>query len=141
MSPRRGNSALYASFNYLASETKWNTTLIGWPGEIEYTAKKDNPQQDHLDAEGSAQSAPISVVNAEHYEDHAAEQMGDMVLTKKDRNALETILGKGDLCGGTKILPVWMASEAEGDLKEGEVTFKDQGRWTMYAQRGKPLSN
>lgn len=121
----------------MASETKWNTILVGWPGEIEFTTKKVNAQQDHIDAEGSANAAPISVVTADNYADHAAEQERDVVVSKENREALEKILAKGDLCGGAKILPVWMAGEGDGDLNEGEVTLKDQNRWTMFAQRGK----
>ena len=132
---RRGNSALYESFIYLASNTKWKTTLVCWPGDIQYSTKTANAQQDHIDAHGSAGSAPISVVTAEHYEDHAAEQDGAVVVSKVNRNALEKKLAVGNLCGGAKIVPVWMAGEEDGDLESGDVTLKDQSRWTMYAQR------
>jgi len=62
--------------------------------------------------------------------------LGDVVLSKQDREGLEEVLGKGDLCGGATIRPVWMVGDKDGDLVEGDVTMKDQGRWLKYAQRG-----
>lgn len=35
LSARRGQTALYSALNYLRTDTRWETILIGWPGEIE----------------------------------------------------------------------------------------------------------
>ncbi|KAK6335355.1 threalose-6-phosphate phosphatase [Orbilia brochopaga] len=109
--PRRGNSALNSSFSYLASGTSWNTVIVGWPGEV--TPKRHG--------NGNGQDA--------------AEQDQEILLSKEDRQALEDKLAASDNGLGSRIVPVWVVGDKDGDLKNGDVVLKDQDRWLNYAQR------
>ncbi|KAF3928365.1 Trehalose-phosphatase [Orbilia brochopaga] len=106
---RRGNSALNSSFSYLASGTSWDTVIVGWPGEV--TPKRDGNGQD------------------------IGESDQEVTLTKEDRQALEKKLAPADNGLGSRIVPIWVVGEKDGDVKNGDVVLKDQDRWLNYAQR------
>ncbi|EWC45915.1 hypothetical protein DRE_04922 [Drechslerella stenobrocha 248] len=123
--PRRGNSALNSSFSHLASKTSWNSVIVGWPGEVAPKAPKPEPH-----SASGAQSGPGT-----SYPPHAPEPDQDVVLSKQDRLALEEKLSLEDNDLGSRILPVWVVGDDDGDLKNGDVVLKDQSRWLNYAQR------
>ncbi|KAF3934803.1 Trehalose-phosphatase [Dactylellina cionopaga] len=134
ISPRRGNSALNSSFSHLASGTSWKTVIVGWPGEVTPSVGKRDVQKEHQAAEGGAANAPIQPVTTTSYQQHSAEMEQDVVLSKQDRQDLEDKL-HSDNGLGSRILPVWVVGDKDGDVKNGDVVLKDQNRWTSYAQR------
>ncbi|KAJ6258920.1 Trehalose-phosphatase [Drechslerella dactyloides] len=118
--PRRGNSALNSSFSYLASGTSWNTVIVGWPGEVAPPIPKS-------DAHGSSEKVIA--------QQHAAELEQDVILSKEARQGLEDKLSAPGNDLGSRIVPVWVIGDKDGDLKNGDITLRDQDRWLNYAQR------
>lgn len=98
---------------------------------------KRDVQKQHQAADGSAATAPVQPVTAQSYAAHAAELEQDVVVSKQDRLNLEEKLATTELgTEGSKIVPVWVVGDKDGDLENGDVVLKDQNRWTSYAQRG-----
>ncbi|KAF2001427.1 glycosyltransferase family 20 protein [Amniculicola lignicola CBS 123094] len=133
LKPRRGTSALFDSFSYLASSSSpWNHTLIGWTGEV-----KENP------VARPATSASFSSATAQSQTNKAAAPIpvngksappmpstsDGIHITRADRERLEKQLEKGH---GGKIVPVWLTDE--WDEEKDEAILKDQSRWRRYAE-------
>ncbi|EPS45711.1 hypothetical protein H072_119 [Dactylellina haptotyla CBS 200.50] len=135
ISPRRGNSALNSSFSHLTSGTAWKTVIVGWPGEVAASVGNRNVEKEHQAAGGQASAAPIQSVTASSYQQHSAELEQDVVISKQDRTNLEEKLSNYGDGLGSRIVPVWVAGDKDGDVKTGDVTLKDQNRWVDYAQR------
>ena len=146
--PRRGTSALFDNFAFLASDkTPWNHTLIGWTGEIEpvqrqyYTNSAAHPTQlpaGVLAAQASFHPAarprlthskssalPVNGVQAHLYNP----QIDTVLVSKEDRLKLEKQLSH-DRHG--KLVPVWLPPTT--DDEKGDYHLKDQGRWRRYAE-------
>ncbi|KAK7187373.1 hypothetical protein DPSP01_002500 [Paraphaeosphaeria sporulosa] len=123
--PRRGTSALFDSFSYLASSSSpWNHTLVGWTGEIR---KKTTEEVDAaLQPSGNKAAAPVPIDGAPP---PAPPQEQGLRIGREDRNRLEKQLERDH---GGKIVPVWLPDEV--DEKNDEVVLKDQGRWRTYAE-------
>ncbi|KAK6524165.1 threalose-6-phosphate phosphatase [Orbilia ellipsospora] len=135
ISPKRGNSALTSSFSYLASGTSWDTVIVGWPGEVTPSVGNRNVEKEHQAAGGEAAAAPIQSVTADSYQQHSAQLEQDVVISKQDRLNLEEKLSNSGDGLGSRIVPVWVVGDKDGDLRNGDVTLKDQNRWVDYAQR------
>lgn len=143
---RRGTSALFDSFLYLASDrTPWKHTLIGWTGEIRRTPDgAPSPRLSGVasrpstrDGSGSTlsqkrnPSIPLNKSSAPYLVDGMEKvALSDHVLiTKADRDQLENQL-EDDPHG--RILPVWLSDEV-GD-EEADFHLKDQSRWRRFAE-------
>jgi len=141
LSSRRGTSALFDSFAYLASDkTPWNHTLVGWTGEIQtkpYARAMSILQDDNGAALSSAathaslpinkSAAPYPVNGApvnprEQHPDH-------LTLSRADRHRLESILMTQP---AGKTMPIWLGDGPEAE--NGDIYFKDQARWRKYAE-------
>ena len=145
VSPRRGTSALFDSFSFLASDkTPWDHTLVGWTGEI-------HPVQQQYFADGvevadkaavpggpwkpgarpqfsfnkSATAVPVNGVHSHIYNP----AVDTLVVSQSERTELEEILIK-DPSG--KMLPVWLPDTSEEE--DHDLHLKDQGRWRRYAE-------
>ena len=142
--PRRGTSALFDSFQFLASDkTPWEHTLVGWTGEIhpvqqQYSSGGVEGLHDATISEGpwqpgvrpplsfskSTTALPVNGVHTHVYNP----AVDTLVVSQKERTELESILGS-DTSG--KMLPVWLPETFEDDHS---LHLKDQGRWRRYAE-------
>ncbi|RMZ89135.1 hypothetical protein DV736_g3617, partial [Chaetothyriales sp. CBS 134916] len=145
--PRRGTSALFDNFAYLASDkTPWKHTLVGWTGEIDPVQRPYSPQAPLLASDLSkagltADSAshpaqpvlphskplspPVSGIRA-----HLHSLPTDTVtVTAAQRQKLEEQL-VSDRHG--TLVPVWLPPTS--DDPSGDYCLKDQGRWRRYAE-------
>nr|KMM64423.1 trehalose-phosphatase [Coccidioides posadasii RMSCC 3488] len=138
---RPGTSALFDSFQYLASsENPWSHTLVGWTGEVENSTLQDSYFQsrphtgsglESLSLETpmtslSKASAPIPVDGS-----HKPQPPADGIHVKKeDRDRLEKQLHSSKY---GMILPVWLSDDCESP--EETLHLKDQTRWRRYAER------
>jgi trehalose 6-phosphate synthase/phosphatase len=126
MNPRRGTSALFDSFSYLASSSSpWNHTLVGWTGEITPTKTADNSIAVQLPTNKAA--APIPVDPKQPV--HEPPQAFGLRIGREDRQRLEKQLERDH---GGKIVPVWLVDEVD-DGKD-EYILKDQSGWRTYAE-------
>ena len=147
VTPRRGTSALFDSFTYLASnKTPWNHTLVGWTGEISpakeryYTptptsaaslqpnsepAPFQSSGRHHLTHAKSAASLPPHGMQSHVYNPAS----DTLVVTKSERDRLEVQLT--EQCSG-RMLPVWLCESQESS--SGDLRLTDQGRWRRYAE-------
>ncbi|KAH8724498.1 glycosyltransferase family 20-domain-containing protein [Phaeosphaeriaceae sp. PMI808] len=125
LDPRRGTSALFDSFSYLASSSSpWNHILVGWTGEISPTKS----------AAGLAAQPPVSKAAAPIPVDPkqpvaAPQQPLGLRIGGEDRERLEKQLERDH---GGKIVPVWLVDEVD-DGKD-EYVVKDQSRWRTFAE-------
>ncbi|EEP82071.1 hypothetical protein UREG_06936 [Uncinocarpus reesii 1704] len=140
--PRPGTSAIFDSFEYLASaDNPWSHTLVGWTGEVEKSALQDcyfqskppeTPGIESLSLETALMpinkaSAPIPV-NANHKP--APPPADGIHVTEGDRARLEGQLRTSKY---GSILPVWLADDTESP--DQTIQLKDQARWRRYAER------
>ncbi|KAF2457515.1 glycosyltransferase family 20-domain-containing protein [Lineolata rhizophorae] len=130
---RRGTSALFDSFSYLASSASpWNHTLVGWTGEIRQIP---GGQQ-------APETRTVSVVNVNAVNKAAAPIPVDpktpipttvssdsFKVYPGDRARLEKQLERDH---GGRIVPVWLSDDV--DEEEDAYVFKDQSRWRRYAE-------
>lgn len=130
---RRGTSALFDSFTYLASsKTQWNHTLVGWTGEIKPTDDELSPPD--TPPATTVRMAPLNKSSAPIPIDANARpptppESDCQWVDKEDQKRLEAQLAH-DKNG--KMVPVWLADEAEG--VDGELSLRDQGRWRRFAE-------
>lgn len=131
MTPRRGTSALFDSFSYLASDqSPWNHTLVGWTGEIDQVVKHDSPAGN--DTYRNAPPKPFDKLTAavewpvkkhEPVPDHL-----DLKIPLSDRQSLESQLERDH---GGRVAPVWL----HDDMDDAEVaTFRDQQKWRKFGE-------
>jgi len=124
---RRGTSALFDSFSYLASSSSpWNHTLVGWTGEIRETPTAKTAADVAMEPTGNKASAPIPVDGAPP---PTAPQDKAIRVGREDRERLERQLERDH---GGKIVPVWLVDE--WDEKNDVAILKDQRRWRKYAE-------
>ncbi|KAF1356607.1 alpha,alpha-trehalose-phosphate synthase-like protein subunit Tps2 [Delphinella strobiligena] len=130
LASRRGTSALFDSFSYLASsESPWNHTLVGWTGEIKKSVT-DHPVQ-----EASVSSMDIPSLNKAsapipwdtQTQSSQAQQHEGLRISEADRQRLDRQLERDR---GGKIVPVWLIDEMDGDV----AILKDQAKWRRYAE-------
>lgn len=134
LTARRGTSALFDSFSYLASsESSWGHTLIGWTGEIDRAVSKSaaNPADG-----GSSSSFQSSTVNREsapvpigpNRRQASPPQEQVLHLPLADRQRLEKQLERDH---GGRLAPVWLVDEVDEDEV---VTLRDQHKWRRYGE-------
>jgi trehalose 6-phosphate synthase/phosphatase len=127
LNPRRGTSALFDSFSYLASSSSpWNHTLVGWTGELKELADANGTGPVRKPTLNKA-SAPVPVDGKTPPPPNPADHT--LRIGREDRDRLEKQLGRDH---GGKIVPVWLADE--WDETKDEAVLKDQGRWRKYAE-------
>ncbi|KAL9094383.1 MAG: hypothetical protein Q9165_003233 [Trypethelium subeluteriae] len=129
---RRGTSALFDSFSYLASaDSPWNHTLVGWTGEVEKAdapSVKESPNATSINVTAlNKASAPVPL--DAHTPVPEPGQTASIRVSKADRDRLEAQL---DQEHGGKVVPVWLADETERE--KDVVVLKDQARWRKYAE-------
>ncbi|KAF2195314.1 glycosyltransferase family 20 protein [Zopfia rhizophila CBS 207.26] len=130
---RRGTSALFDSFSYLASSASpWNHTLIGWTGEIRELPGARPPSSASLNSmagqsQANKASAPIPV-NRNSAPPQPTQSEG-LRVDRADRERLEKQLERDH---GGKIVPVWLIDEM--DESQDVAILKEQSRWRRYAE-------
>jgi trehalose 6-phosphate synthase/phosphatase len=125
LNPRRGTSALFDSFSYLASSSSpWNHTLVGWTGEIA-PAKVASTATVQMPVNKNA--APIPVDPKKPTETPQAPC--ELRVNAADRERLEKQLERDH---GGRIVPVWLVDEVD-DGKD-EYVLKNQSHWRTYAE-------
>ncbi|CAI9637556.1 unnamed protein product [Alternaria burnsii] len=125
LTPRRGTSALFDSFSYLASSSSpWNHTLVGWTGEISNakTASVVTAQ-----APTNKAAAPIPVDPKKPTQTPQAPN--SFRIGPEDRERLDKQLERDH---GGRIVPVWLVDEVD-DGKD-EYILKNQSHWRTYAE-------
>lgn len=147
ISPRRGTSALFDSFGYLASsKTSWNHTLVGWTGEISpaqeryYTPSPTSkaytqPNQEPTPFQPSGRhqishSKSSAALPPRGMQAHVYNPASDaLIISSSERDRLEVQLNEE--CSG-RMLPVWLCDSVESG--DGNLKLRDQGRWRRYAE-------
>jgi trehalose 6-phosphate synthase/phosphatase len=125
LEPRRGTSALFDSFSYLASSSSpWNHTLVGWTGEIS-TAKSAAAIAVQPPVNKAAAPIPVDPKKP----DPVPQQPPGLRIGRDDRARLEKQLERDH---GGKIVPVWLVDEV--DENKDEYVVKDQSRWRTFAE-------
>ncbi|KAB2580055.1 Trehalose-phosphatase [Lasiodiplodia theobromae] len=130
---RRGTSALFDSFSYLASASSpWNHTLVGWTGEIKVAPNAQPIPGDT--AAGPNASTPLNKASAPIPVDADAKpqqpaQEG-ISVDREHRLRLEKQLERDH---GGRIVPVWLYDELHED--EDVVVLRDQSRWRQFADK------
>ncbi|KAK8206578.1 threalose-6-phosphate phosphatase [Zalaria obscura] len=131
LNSRRGTSALFDSFSYLASaDSPWNHTLVGWTGEIRHAQTSNQAAAvTSMDvAPLNKASAPIPI-DSHTKPSQPANSHDGIKVPRSDRERLEKQLERDH---GGKIVPVWLMDELD---EEGDVaSFKDQSKWRKYAE-------
>lgn len=132
---RRGTSALFDSFSWLASEeSPWKHTLVGWTGEIDRVFhRKDDDHSAGTNGITSMDSIPLNKQSAPipvHRGDKAPQptDVAELHVPLADRRKLEKKL---EMAAGGHVSPVWLWDEID---KEEVATFRDQSRWRRYAE-------
>ncbi|OCK96538.1 glycosyltransferase family 20 protein [Cenococcum geophilum 1.58] len=129
---RRGTSALFDSFSYLASAASpWNHTLVGWTGEITEVPGAQPAPSASLSSVPNAStankaSAPIPVDGTS--KPPQPMQTEGIRVGRADRQRLERQLERDH---GGKIVPVWLTDEMN---EEDVAIIKDQSRWRRFAE-------
>lgn len=125
LNPRRGTSALFDSFSYLASSSSpWNHTLVGWTGEI---APAQASAASTVQIPMNKAAAPIPVDPKQPVA--VPQQPLGLHIGREDRARLEKQLERDH---GGKIVPVWLVDEV--DESKDEYILKNQGRWRTFAE-------
>jgi trehalose 6-phosphate synthase/phosphatase len=125
LEPRRGTSALFDSFSYLASSSSpWNHTLVGWTGEI---SASQSAATLATQAPVNKAAAPIPV-DPKQPTPVPQTPLG-LRIGRDDRERLEKQLERDH---GGKIVPVWLVDEV--DEGKDEYVVKDQSRWRTFAE-------
>ncbi|KAF1830914.1 hypothetical protein BDW02DRAFT_601239 [Decorospora gaudefroyi] len=125
LNPRRGTSALFDSFSYLASTSSpWNHTLVGWTGEIA-NAKTAAVATTQLPVNKAAAPIPVDP----KHPTQVPQGSGDFRIGREDRERLEKQLERDH---GGRIVPVWLVDEV--DEGKDEYILKNQNQWRTYAE-------
>lgn len=125
LNPRRGTSALFDSFSYLASSSSpWNHILVGWTGEISNATPTASLA---TQAPMNRAAAPIPVDPKKPTP--VPQQPTGMRVGREDRERLERQLERDH---GGKIVPVWLVDEV--DEGKDEFVLKSQSHWRTYAE-------
>ncbi|RAR03617.1 glycosyltransferase family 20 protein [Stemphylium lycopersici] len=125
LNPRRGTSALFDSFSYLASSSSpWNHTLVGWTGEIS-NAKSAAVTTAQAPMNKAAAPIPVDPKNPTQ----VAQVPNGFRIGSEDRARLDKQLERDH---GGRIVPVWLVDEVD-DGKD-EYVLKSQSHWRTYAE-------
>ncbi|KAM3413926.1 hypothetical protein BST61_g10597 [Cercospora zeina] len=135
LKPRRGTSALFDSFSWLASDqSPWKHSLVGWTGEIDRVIRRR--EDDHSAGTNgitsmdsiplSKQSAPIPVNKGE--KSPQPTELSELHVPLADRRKLERKLAAES---GGHVSPVWLWDDING---EEVATFRNQARWRRYPE-------
>ncbi|EKG17871.1 Glycosyl transferase family 20 [Macrophomina phaseolina MS6] len=134
---RRGTSALFDSFSYLASAASpWNHTLVGWTGEIRIAPDAQPVLGDAATgANGTTGTAPLNKASAPIPVDASSKppqptNVEGISIDREHRVRLEKQLERDH---GGKIVPVWLYDELHED--EDVVVLKNQSRWRQFAEK------
>nr|POE77958.1 trehalose-phosphatase [Quercus suber] len=139
LKPRRGTSALFDSFSYLAStESPWNHTLVGWTGEIDKAVPSAATTQPNGEANknSSLNATPVNKSSAPiPLGSHAARtpnpsigDPSDIHITEADRARLVKQLEQEH---GGRVAPVWLADETDSN---DVFTVRNQSKWRRYGE-------
>ncbi|EMC95574.1 glycosyltransferase family 20 protein [Baudoinia panamericana UAMH 10762] len=130
---RRGTSALFDSFSYLAStESPWNHTLVGWTGEINLAPPKNSAMSNGV-ANSSLHAHPINKASAPipldtKHSPKDQQEPTELRIPPEERRRLEVQLERDH---GGRVCPVWLPDSVDDD----EVfTLKNQQQWRRYAE-------
>ena len=133
LSPRRGTSALFDSFDFLASpDSPWKHKLVGWTGEIDRVVSfgGHGPGANGITTIETGPlnkaSAPVPV-NPHAKPAHANEQ-SDLRIPADDREKLAKLLSQEH---EARVTPVWLPDETD-DADVG--IFRNQTRWRRYGE-------
>jgi trehalose 6-phosphate synthase/phosphatase len=125
LDPRRGTSALFDSFSYLASTSSpWNHTLVGWTGEIT-NAKTASVVTTQIPTNKAAAPIPVDPKAPTA----VPQGPSGFRIGREDRDRLEKQLERDH---GGRIVPVWLVDEV--DEGKDEFVLKSQSHWRTYAE-------
>ncbi|KAH6614473.1 glycosyltransferase family 20 protein [Chaetomium sp. MPI-SDFR-AT-0129] len=132
LTPRRGQSALFDSFNFLSEdEVPWNHTVVAWTGEIDHPdeiSPPDTPPTTTVHIQPLSElSKPIPVDVDQR--PITPPVVDGLWIPKEDIDRLENQLSHDKKI---KTIPVWLADDVEGH--EDGIHLKDQARWRRYAE-------
>ncbi|GME24367.1 Glycosyl transferase family 20 [Neofusicoccum parvum] len=131
---RRGTSALFDSFSYLASAASpWDHTLVGWTGEIGIAPDAQPTFGDTVAGANGTNplnkaSAPIPVDPTSKPPQPA--HIEGISVDREHRARLEKQLERDH---GGRIVPVWLYDELHED--NDMVVLKNQSRWRQFAEK------
>jgi trehalose 6-phosphate synthase/phosphatase len=128
---RRGTSALFDSFSYLASSASpWNHTLVGWTGEIDMAVPKSKTAGEANSALHATplnkESAPIPIKGQKPVEPQ--NEQTELKIPIEDRRRLEKQLERDH---GGRVAPVWLQDETDDD---DVITLHNQKQWRRYGE-------
>jgi trehalose 6-phosphate synthase/phosphatase len=150
LSTRKGTSALFDSFAYIASDkTPWDHTLVAWTGEI--APEKDK----YFTPTSFSSSKPVKPPTPDQVpfvpgqrayvpqttkfpttsptpgmQTHIYNPVTDsVIISREQRQRLDEQLNAE--CSG-KMIPIWLSDEPEDT--NGDMKLTDQGRWRRYAE-------
>jgi trehalose 6-phosphate synthase/phosphatase len=156
--PRRGSSALYDAIRNLSSDAApWETTFVGWTGEIHELPPIKPARSNPTGGSKSSGQFPISasyapqMTRTKSYHvpppvplikhdgnrmtmtaDYGTQEDEEIKIFKDDRDELEGLLSeKGKAAGWGDVVPVWIGGDEDGKMSIGGVD-----RWRNYAERG-----
>lgn len=128
--PRRGTSALFDSFSYLASpESEWRHTLVGWTGEIERIL---DPKSLYMPGSRTG-AVPLHQLptylpyEARHKLAHT-NAASEVHISPNDKRKLEAQL---EHMQGGRVTPVWLPDEVNDDES---FKLRDQNKWRRYGE-------
>ncbi|KAK7712923.1 threalose-6-phosphate phosphatase [Botryosphaeria dothidea] len=134
---RRGTSALFDSFSYLASAASpWNHTLVGWTGEIRIAPEAQPVLGDAATGtNGTTGTTPLNKASAPIPVDANSKppqptHVEGISVDREHRLRLEKQLERDH---GGRIVPVWLYDELHED--EDVVVLKNQSRWRQFAEK------
>lgn len=132
LNPRRGQSALFDAFSFLASDdAPWNHTVVAWTGEIETPPDALSPPSTppdttvHLSSLNHL-SKPVPI---DEQAPPTPPLTDGLWIPREDMARLEHQLSHDKKI---KTVPVWLADEADGH--DDGIQLKDQPRWRRYAE-------
>ncbi|KAH0609256.1 uncharacterized protein H6S33_012742 [Morchella sextelata] len=155
--PRRGSSALYDAIRNLSSDAApWETTFVGWTGEIHELPPIKPARSNPTGGSKSSGQFPISasyapqMTRTKSYHvpppvplikhdgnrmtmtaDYGTQEDEEIKIFKDDRDELEGLLSeKGKAAGWGDVVPVWIGGDEDGKMSIGGVD-----RWRNYAER------
>lgn len=133
MNPRRGTSALFDSFSYLASPSSaWKHTLVGWTGEIDRV-----PDRKHgglsQGAAATMNAVPLNKASTpipinSHVKPVQPHENSELRIPAEHRKTLEQRLERDH---GGRVSPVWLVDDTDDS---NTVTLRNQQKWRRYGE-------
>lgn len=127
--PRRGTSALFDSFAYLASsQSEWRHTLVGWTGEVDAPNDSSAHHNSNSGLNGLMGHSLAHPLYRALQTSSQPTKTSELHVSVEDRRRLESQL---ELLHGGRITPVWLPDDVGTD---GTFTLREQQKWRRYGE-------